>query len=159
VLSYAQVLTNRAGTPDVSDTDVVASAEPVTARPGRIPTIVFFSYFVIISSIAAVAIIIGTTFFSTTRVTTTHDARHLQYGFPFRWVTQDQSALLQRPALPTTTSVASPMENPTGADPAHLADDFLILGFGPPALIAAGVGLVNITRRSRPSRLIRVAQQ
>lgn len=123
--------------------------EFVTAHPRRVATAVVFSYLVIISSIAAVSIIVVTSFFSTARVTTRHDARHLQYGFPFRWVTQDQSAVPPT-SLPGDESFASPMENPTGADPANLAYDFLILGFGPPVLIAAGAGLIRIAvARSR----------
>jgi hypothetical protein len=119
------------------------------ASRGLPSSVVALSLIVVISSIVAVGIIAATTFFMTTHVATARDARHLEYGFPFTWVTQDQSEFLQKPSLPSDQSMASPLENPTDADPADLAYDFLILGFGPPALLAAGAGLIRLARRPR----------
>jgi hypothetical protein len=47
------------------------------------------------------------------------------------------------------------MENPTDADPADLGYDFLILGFGPPVLVAVGAGLIRRCLTGKPSPIAR----
>jgi hypothetical protein len=107
---------------------------------------------VFICTVLSLAAIIGTTFFHADHATTRSDTRHLSYGFPLTWVTQDQSTFVQQPDLPASTTLGSPWHNPTSTSVGRLMEDFLILG----AVPATGWGLLVsggwlIRRRKTPS--------
>jgi hypothetical protein len=112
-----------------------------------------------ISFVIALGVVLGTTFFHGDRVSNRAEVKHLGYGFPISWITQNQSDFVQTPRPPTTIGMGSPWHNPTSASGPDFLLDMAIVGAAPFSLYWIVVGSVDLSRRRRraPRRLLTAA--
>ena len=94
-----------------------------------------------LSAVVAVALLFASRF----TAHTAEDMRHLEFGLPVSWVTQDQ--YLSPDSFPYVARFLSPWEHPVAINPAALVLNWLVL------VLALWVGLgFRPTRVRSPSR-------
>jgi hypothetical protein len=130
----------------VSAADIEPHRSP---RPGLGSVVVDCLLLGFISFVVALGVVLGSAFFHGDHVGSRSDVRHLQYGFPISWITQDQSTFVQPPSRPTTIGFGSPWHNPTGFSSSDFLLDMAIVGAAPFALFWVVVGGARVARRQR----------
>jgi hypothetical protein len=105
-----------------------------------------------ISFVIALGVVLGTAFLHGDRVSSGSDLKHLHYGFPVSWVSQDQSALVESPVTPVSIGMTGPWQNPTSFRLEDFLLDIAIIGAAPFGLYWVTVG-IGASRRPRPRRL------
>lgn len=97
------------------------SARSIPASGVRRRRVIEAAVLVVVSAVVAVALV----FASRSTVHTAEDMRHLEFGLPVGWVTQDQH--LNPPSFPYQAQFLSPWEHPTTVNAAALVLNLLVL--------------------------------